>query len=190
MPWLRATSVLLILAGAARAERGEWPEPRQNAHLTSVQPLPGAMTAPPQLIAEYDLGRTRPQLTIATRNKQPVGLTIVAGELRCYDTTGTQLWASHPPGLNFTTIVAAEDLDGDGGAEVLLQAGRPAQPFGAAVLVSLDDGKLRWRYDVDPHSYVWSLHCGSYLPGTASKQLAVIMQGYPPDEKNGYIAMF
>ncbi len=119
MPWLRATSVLLILAGAARAERGEWPEPRQNAHLTSVQPLPGAMTAPPQLIAEYDLGRTRPQLTIATRNKHSVGLTIVAGELRCYDTTGTQLWASHPPGLNFTTIVAAEDLDGDGGAEVL-----------------------------------------------------------------------
>jgi len=117
--WFLLLIVVLIVASAG-AERGEWPEPRQNAHLTSVQQMPGAMAAPPVSLAESDLGRARPPLTIATRNAQPVGLTIVGGELRCYDTTGKLLWTCHPPGLNFVTITAVEDFDGDGSGEVLL----------------------------------------------------------------------
>ena len=42
---------------------------------------------------------------------------------------------------------------------------------GAAALVSLADGRLLWRYDVEPMSYAWYLYADHYLPGETSKQL-------------------
>ena len=146
----------------------------------------------PSLLARYDLGRTRPAVTpvVLPGGEGQVGLCIVAGALHCYDTSGQRLWACHPPGLNFTAIAASGDLDQDGAVEVALQAGRPADPYGAAVLVALDDGRVLWRYDVEPMSYCWYLHVGDYLPESHAQEIVVLMMGYPPDKRNGYITLF
>ncbi|MGI8601790.1 MAG: FG-GAP repeat domain-containing protein [Verrucomicrobiales bacterium] len=145
----------------------------------------------PSVVAVYETPRTRPAITPA---KLPggnvVGLSAVNGELRCYDADGSMRWKIHPPGLNFTKIIACDDFDGDGAPEAAVEAERPTQPFGAASLVSLDDGRMLWRYDVEPMSYDWRLHVGRYLPGAAHPQLIVLMHGYPPDERKGYIALF
>jgi len=181
-------SVFLLIAWrpGALAAQGDWPEPRQNPRLTGVQPLAGAMKTAPGVIGRYDLGRSAPRAT-AVASK---GLCVVAGALLCYDTAGALQWKCHPPGLNSTAITTAEDLDGDDKIEVLLSAGRPCEPYGAAALISLDDGRLLWRYDVEPMSYAWYLFADHYLPKTQAKQIVVMMHAYPPDPKNGYIALF
>ncbi|GMW01281.1 MAG: hypothetical protein AMXMBFR84_24180 [Candidatus Hydrogenedentota bacterium] len=119
-----------------------------------------------------------------------VGLCLVNGALTCYTTEGTARWTCHPAGLNFEQIIAVRDLNKDGSTEVLLQAGRPTPPYGAAALVSLNTGELIWRYDVDPMSYQWYAYAGSYLPNRIDEQIVVIMMGYPPDKDNGYITLF
>ncbi len=178
-------------AGILMAE-GDWPEPRQNAHLTAFQPLPGAMTKPPRELARMDLDRSRPAITPIARQDRPSdrGICCVSGALCCYDTTGELLWRSHPEGLNFSSVIAAEDLNHDGQEEILLTTNRPGAPYPAAVLLSAADGRLLWRYDVDPMSYAWYLYADHYWPGTDTKQIVVVMQGYPPEKDNGYIALF
>ncbi|MBI4559088.1 MAG: VCBS repeat-containing protein [Candidatus Hydrogenedentes bacterium] len=186
--------ILVVLMGPIRpmaAQRGDWPEPRGNPHLTAIQPLPGKIAAAAP-IAQFDLGRSEPALApvVLPGIAGHAGLAVVAGALYCFDTAGKQLWFLHPPGLNFSKIVAHEDLDGDGKTELLLQAGRPTEPYAAAVLASLEDGRVLWRYDVEPMSYAWYLYNGNYLPGVSSQQIVVIMHAYPPDKDNGYIALF
>ena len=198
MPYLARTLVCVgcLLASPPVASgdgaAGSWPEPRQNAHLTAAQPRAGAMAAAPAEVARFDLGRSRPTLTPVAQDREPheVGLALVAGAVLAFLPDGSLAWRSHPAGLNFQQIEAVDDFDGDGSKEILLMAGRPAAPFGAAVLLALDDGRVVWRYDVEPMSYAWYLYRGHYLPDTASQQIVVLMHAYPPDEKNGYIAMF
>jgi hypothetical protein len=186
-----AVALLVLLAAHAAASPGDWSEPRRDPHLTAFQPLPGDMREAPEELATLDLGRHALALTPVRRpDGSTVGLLTAAGALQCWDAEGNRLWEAHPEGLNFTQIVSAEDLDGDGCVEVLLQAGRPAHPYGAAVLVSLDDGRVLWRYDVDPVSYEWYLYAGRYLPRVSTKQIIVLMQGYPPDEGLGFMALF
>lgn len=190
MVWWGSNGV--VGTGPSAVSAGDWPTPRQNVHLTARQPLPGGMTGPPRLLARYDLGRGWPSLIPARTagGKVEYGLAVVGGALRCYNLDGKLRWKSHPPGLNFLEISKVEDLDGDGRTEVALRAGRSADPYGAAALVHLADGSLLWRYDVEPMSYAWSLHIGHFLPGATHQQLIVLMQGYPPDRQNGYIALF
>lgn len=183
------TSLILALTALVAAP-GEWPEPRQNPHLTAIQPLPGRMDEAPAVIAQYELPKTRLNITPVSTHEGQRGTAMVHGALRCYQPDGTLAWESHPAGLNFATLTAVADFDGDGRTELLYQAGRPAQPYGAAVLVDAVDGRVLWRYDVDPMSYVWYLYAGHYLPDTDSQQIVVIMHGYPPDTQNGYIALF
>lgn len=184
--------MLLLLPATTLAAPGDWPEPRQNPQLTAIQPLPGRISAPPVCLAKYDLGRTQPNITPVSLpdSQRPLGLCIVAGALHCFDTAGAPRWSCHPPGLNFTAIAAQGDLNDDGALEVLLQAGRPAEPYAAAVMVALKDGAVLWRYDVDPMSYAWYLYAGDYLPDSPGQEIVVIMHGYPPDKDNGYIALF
>jgi len=104
-------------------------------------------------------------------------------------------WKSHPPGLNFDTITAIEDLDRDGRVQIALTAGRPTSPLGAALLLDAGappagPGKILWRYDVEPMSYSWNLYADSYLPHGVGKQLIMLEHAYPPDTRNGYIVMF
>ena len=186
---LLLTAAIATLA-AARATPGDWREPRQNSHLTALQPMPGAMAASPDLLATHDLSRGRAAITPVAVEGGHVGLSIVAGTLYCHDTDGTLRWSAHPPGLNFETLIRVADLDGDGKQEALLQAGRPAHPYGAAALVDLETGALVWRYDVEPMSYGWYLYAGAWMPGRTDQQVFVVMMGYPPDPENGYCAMF
>ena len=177
----------------AFAAPGAWPEPRQNPHLTAIQPMAGAMKTTPQAIAKYDMGRSRPSLTAVEVDGRTLGLAAVAGALLCFEPSGAQVWECHPPGLNFIENPSPDhiaDFDGDGRVELALQAGRSEAPFGAAVLVDPGTGQVLWRYDVEPMSYSWRLHVGSYLPGSDGKQIVVVMHGYPPDERNGYIVLF
>ncbi|HPO12847.1 MAG TPA: VCBS repeat-containing protein [Candidatus Hydrogenedentes bacterium] len=178
LPWLAAP--------------GDWPEPRQNPQLTAVQPMSGRMAGAPECIAQYDLGRSQPTITpvIAADGQTQYGVCIVAGALYCFDQKGTLRWRQHPAGINFSTISAQGDLNGDGKVEILLQAGRPTEPYAAAVLMSLEEGTVIWRYDVDPMSYAWYLYAGDYLPDARAQEIVVIMHGYPPDKENGYIAFF
>lgn len=183
-------ALVMAWLGAVAAP-GAWPEPRQNSQLTAVQPVPGRMAAAPVVLAEHDLGRAPAGLhAVKAPGGGDWGLALVHGALHCYAADGSLQWTSHPPGLNYVQIAVVEDLNGDGTVEIALRAGRPADPYGAAVLVDLASGDLVWRYDVEPMSYAWYLFTGHYLPGVASKQLIVLMHGYPPDAENGYIALF
>lgn len=186
-----ALLLTLLLSHAAmnpsNAAQGDWPRPRQNPALTASQPLPGRMAQSPSLKARYDLGRSQPAYTLVDPD---LALALHGGALYCYDRQGTLRWRSHPPGLNFTQITALSDLDGDGQEEVVLQAGRPTAPYGAAAVVSLASGELLWHCEVEPISYAWYLYVDSFLPGEAGRQLVVVMHGYPPDEGNGYIALY
>ncbi|MCC7263561.1 MAG: VCBS repeat-containing protein [Candidatus Latescibacteria bacterium] len=170
---------------------GDWPRPRQNAALTASQALPGRMVQAPALRARLDLGRSQPAYILArVREDEPeLALCLHGGALYCYDRDGGLRWRTHPPGLNFTQLTAIADLDGDGRKEAVLQAGRPTAPYGAAAVVDLETGALVWQCEVEPISYAWYLYVDHFLPGTSS-QVVVVMHGYPPDEGNGYIALY
>jgi hypothetical protein len=192
-------SALLVLCWSgfvwgleASAAPGDWPEPRQNAQLTAVQPLAGALHAAPREYARFDLGRGVPPLTGVQIPGEGAlrALAVHAGTLYCFDASGAVAWMLHPQGLNFSEIVAVDDFDGSGKPEALLRAGRPTEPYAAAALVDAAEGRLLWRYDVEPMSYQWYLFAGAYLPGATDRQIIVLMQGYPPEPKNGYIALF
>ena len=189
---LLAGLLLLMPMNPIQATKGDWPRPRQNRALTALQPLPGHMSQAPQIRTRYDLGRSRPSFHPASTRASEIdrGLCLVSGALHCYDLNGELQWSTHPPGLNFTEIAAIADLDGDGQVEILLQAGRTTHPFGAAVIVGLDRGDLQWTYHVDPMSYAWRLYADRFLPDRQDQQVVVVMHGYPPDEDNGYIALF
>jgi hypothetical protein len=179
--------------GAPGTSAGTWPGPRQNRQLTAIQPLAGRMREAPQVVTR--LAFPGGQAALHPFASRPGGApdraaAIVDGRLRCSDLEGKLLWDIHPPGLNFENLTSAEDLDGDGRVDLLLSAGRPKSPLGAAVVVDAGTGQLRFRYDVEPMSYSWIIRVGAFLPETAAKQFAVIMHGYPPDKKNGYIALF
>ena len=140
---------------SAAAAPGDWPEPRQNPHLTAIQPLPGAMLKPPVILAKIEVSQHRPAMTQipSPDGSETWGLCVVGGALRCFDTKGEEKWVAHPPGLNFGNVVTeAGDLDGDGRTEIAIKAGRPAEPYSAAALVSGETGKLLWQYDVDEPS--------------------------------------
>lgn len=174
---------------------GDWPTPRQNHQLTGIQTVPGRMKSAPKVAATIEFARGQGYLT-------PIALTsdaeanhvieIADGVLRCWHNDGKLLWESHPKGLNFESLVAARDFDGDGKVELALTCGRPTQPFGAAVVVEAATGKIRFRHDVEPMSYWWMLQVGNFLPeGEAvGEQIIVTEHAYPPDEKFGYMALF
>jgi hypothetical protein len=185
------------LAAAASAPKpiepaGTWPVPRQNRRLTSLQPLPGRMSVAPQSAAELAFPREQGALSGLTSKADGVvdrALVTANGGLRCYRLDGSLLWEAHPPGLNFESLIAAEDLDGDGRVELALAAGRPTQPFGAVVLVDAQSGKVLYQYDVEPMSYWWTMKVDRFLPQGPGKQILVCEHGYPPDAKCGYLAM-
>lgn len=178
---------------AAPIPPGSWPMPRQNRLLTAVQPLSGKMTAAPGIAAKIAFGTGQGALTpIAVKPNAPTdhAVSIADGRLRCYRLDGKFLWEQHPAGLNFSSLIAAEDIDGDGRVELALMAGRPTDPLGAAVLIAAETGEVLFRYDLDPMSYWWTMQVGHFLPDTAKKQIIVCEHGYPPDAKFGYAVLF
>jgi outer membrane protein assembly factor BamB len=180
-------------AAGKRGASGSWPTARQNRCLTSIQPLAGRMAQAPQIVAEIPFARGQGVVTgFASKPAGPVDRAIVMGNggLRCYRLDGSLVWEAHPPGLNFETLVAAEDLDGDGRVELALTAGRPTPPLGAAVLLAADTGQTLFRYDLEPMSYWWTMKTDQFVPGGVGKQILVCEHGYPPDAKFGYLAMF
>jgi hypothetical protein len=172
---------------------GDWPTPRQNRCLNGVQPVPGRMTSAPKVAARLGFPKGQGALReVSIRADGPADhvIAIADGRLRCYHPDGKLRWETHPPGLNFESLIAAEDLDGDGRVELALTAGRPTSPLGAAVLIAADTGKLLFRYDVEPMSYYWAMQVDHFLPDGVGKQIVVCEHGYPPDARNGYIALF
>jgi len=166
--------------------------PRQNRCLTSIQPLAGRMTTAPTIAGEITFARGRGVVSgFASKPNALVDRAVVIGNgrLRCYRLDGSLVWDTHPPALNFESLVVAEDLDGDGRVELALMAGRPTSPLGAAVLLSADTGETIFRYDVEPTSYWWTMKVDRYLPEGVGKQIVICEHGYPPDAKFGYIAM-
>ena len=171
---------------------GNWPVPRQNRCLTSIQPLAGRLTVAPVMAGEITFPQTQGVISaFKSKPDGPVDRAAVLGNgrLRCCRLDGRLLWESHPPGLNFENLVVAEDLDGDGRVELALMAGRPTSPLGAAVLLAADTGEMLFRYDVEPMSYWWTMKAERFLPKGTGKQIVICEHGYPPDAKFGYIAM-
>src|SRR5579884_283252 len=172
---------------------GAWPTPRQNRCLTSVQPLPGNIRVAPKIMSKIAFPTGQGALyPLVSKPGGPIDRVVALenGALRCYQPEGKLLWETHPPGLNFSSLIAAEDLDGDGRIELALMAGRPTDPLGAVALVAADTGELRFRYDVEPMSYWWTLKADHYLPDGIGKQLLMCEHGYPPDKQNGYLVLF
>lgn len=191
--WCLTVFTALLAAEPALAAKGDWPTPRQNRRLTAIQPLPGKMRTAPEVVARQSFGKGKGQLRLIA--SKPGGaedrvVSIADGRLRCYQRDGKLLWDIHPEGLNFESLIAAEDIDGDGRMELALTAGRPKNPLGAAVVIDAESGKTRFRYDVEPMSYSWFLQVSHFLPGNGPKQLLVCMHGYPPDKKFGYMVLF
>ncbi|PWU09578.1 MAG: hypothetical protein C5B50_27080 [Verrucomicrobia bacterium] len=207
---LHAGTLLAAAESASKSKEpaGSWPVPRQNRCLTNIQPLAGRISAAPHIVAEIAFPRTQGALTslvaqihsshsshsshpVQSKPSGTVDRAVVAanGRLRCYALDGKLLWEAHPPGLNFESVVAAEDLDGDGRVELALMAGRPTQPLGAMVLVDASNGKVLYQYDVEPMSYWWTMKVDHFLPERRGKQILVCEHGYPPDAKFGYIAL-
>jgi len=93
---------------------GDWPEVRQNVHLTACQPMPGAMRTARECDAKFDLGRSQPPLTMARGANDPAALAIVSGTLDSYESSSKLLSTSHPADLNFTRATLVEDFDDDG----------------------------------------------------------------------------
>jgi outer membrane protein assembly factor BamB len=172
---------------------GDWPTLRQNSCLTNFQSCSGVMATAPREAAKISFAKSA--ALFQTFSMKPDGqvdhaVTIVDGALHCYRLDGRQAWKIHPPGLNFVNITSVSDFDADGRNEIALMAGRPSDPYGAVVIVDSHTGKLIYRYDVEPMSYSWTLHAGSYLPDSKGQQLVMLEQGYPPDAKLGYVAFF
>ena len=150
------------------------------------------MAVAPQIAAEIPFPCGQGVVSgFASKPGGTVDRAIVIGEgrLRCYRLDGSLLWEAHPPGLNFESLVTAEDLDGDGRVELALTAGRPTPPLGAAVLLAADTGQTIFRYEMEPMSYWWTMKADCFLPGGVGKQLLVCEHGYPPDARFGYIAL-
>ncbi|UCH33650.1 MAG: VCBS repeat-containing protein [Armatimonadota bacterium] len=188
-----AMTILLGAQAARAAGSCDWATPRHDTHLTARQPCPGMMREAPAVLTRTPIAPGSAAVT--PFSSTPGGavdraLALSNGILRCYALSGERLWESHPPGLNFEALSAVEDVDGDGRVEIAATAGRPTPPLGAALLLDAETGELRWRYDVEPMSYAWYYLRGNYLPEAVGKQLLVLMHGYPPDKRNGYIAMF
>lgn len=176
-----------------RLTSGSWPTQRQNACLTSFQSLPGAMKTMPIETAKVSYPKSAANFqtfSLRENNAADHAITIVDGGLHCYRLDGTLVWKIHPAGISFVSVTSISDFDNDGRKEIALMAGRPSDPLGAVVLVDASTGRLLYRYDVEPMSYSWSLHAGSYLPDSAGAQLVMLEQGYPPDAKFGYVAFF
>jgi hypothetical protein len=172
---------------------GSWPVPRQNLQLTAVQPLAGRIRHAPEIVASLPFPRGQGAMSVIA--SKPGGtpdrvIVIADGRLRCHRQDGKLLWESHPAGLNYESMVAAEDIDGDGRVELALMAGRPTAPLGAAIVLDGATGKMRFRYDVEPMSYWWTMEVDKFLPGAAAKQILVCEHAYPPDKDFGYIALF
>jgi hypothetical protein len=195
---IRWIIVSLLLSAAAASTHAaplpcDWPTPRHDTLLTARQPRPGAMKRAPVVLTRTPIAPG--QAYLRPFAAKPGGaadraLALSQGALRCYALSGKSLWTSHPPGLNFETITAIEDLDGDGRVEIALQAGRPASPLGAAILIDAGTGRQLWRYDVEPMSYAWYFYADHYLPRGVGKQLIMLEHAYPPDKLNGYIVLF
>lgn len=180
-------------APAPAADAGSWQTARQNRQLTGIQPFPGRMKRAPKIAAALPFPHSQGDVTaIASRHggAKDRAIVLASGRLRCYDLDGRLRWETHPDGLNFQTLIAAEDIDADGRVELALMAGRSTPPLGAAVLVDAQTGRVRFRYDVEPMSYWWTMQVDDYLPGALGKQIVVCEHAYPPDEKNGYITLF
>ena len=192
LPALAVFAAAAVGTGAESGPPGAWPVPRQNRLLTAIQPLRGRMAAAPRITARVTFPKGQGALTsfAATPGGEvDRAVSLANGRLSCYRLDGSLLWQSHPAGLNFQSLISAEDLDGDGRVELALTAGRPTQPLGAAVLVDAATGETRFRYDVDTMSYYWSMQVGHYLPEVASKQIVICQHAYPPDKDLGYITL-
>jgi hypothetical protein len=184
--WLCPLLVLCagVCGGITHAAPGDWPEPRQNAHLTDIQQLPGRMAEAPVPLARLDLGRSQAALTRFTNAADGTALavSIVGGELFCHDTTGTLRWHSHPAGLNFTAVTGAEDLDGDGASEIVVPTadgyvallGTAVKPKGAVAKVEQVNGAPAFTLDGTPHCGLsYMSYVGSGAMGPDGKPLLV-----------------
>jgi hypothetical protein len=195
---IRVIGCLVIMASfcassALAGASGDWPAPRHDSRLTARQSCLGTLRAAPAVLTRTPVAAGRAHLVPFASAPGGVvdrALAVTDGTLRCYALAGKLLWVSHPPGLNFESINAIEDLDGDGRVEIAAAAGRPGSPFGAALLVDAASGELLWRYDVEPMSYSWFYNIGHFLPQGVGKQLVVLEHGYPPDKLNGYMVLF
>lgn len=187
-PTLLICTLAALAALPAHALPGTWPSARQNPSLTNIQPMPGRMATEPQVLARYGLPRHAPP--VVPVEGSDMRLCIVGGALYGVAPDGGVLWSSHPRELNFTRVVAAGDLNRDGRLLAVLRAASPGDPLGAAVLVSLDDGHVLWRYDVDANSYYWTMRVGDFVPDTPGQDIAISMQGLEIDPDYGYIALF
>ena len=176
----------------ADPRRGGWLTPRGNSRLTGGQALSGRLRGAPQVVARHRFASLPPALhpfsSTAGKAADRV-LHVRDGRARCYALDGALLWESHPRGLNFDRVVASEDMDGDGRVEIVLGAGRPKDPLGAVAVLRAETGELLFRYDLEAMSYWWTVQTGAFLPGVAGKQVVVCEHGYPPDAKNGFVAL-
>src|SRR5712692_6914699 len=103
---MAATVFLAGSGGAIPPLPGDWPTPRQNRHLTALQPLPGRMRSAPRIAARLSLGPKQGQLhPFASRPGGPVDhvIAIADGRLRCYRLDGKLLWEIHHRGWTFSS---------------------------------------------------------------------------------------
>lgn len=175
--WLLAASLAFLTAcwipttpGALpEGATGAWPMPRGDGRLTGHAELIGAI-AKPQLLGRLDLGASRcTRATLADLNGDGIQEILAedAAGLLAVSNDGALLWHAD---TYKTPVVTVTDLDGDGGAEVVLR--------GPEVRGGID-GRVLWQAAGAFARHEWRILAGCFLAGARGQQLvAVTMHGY------------
>lgn len=179
MPLTGCMVSLLIACAVATASpsAGTWPMWRHDAGLTGYQPLPGAMTGEPHVLARYFVGaHTGTPFFADLRGTGVADDVVIAARagLAAWDASGHLLWKCAPPGYAVESVQWVEDLDGDGCNEVVALAGHMGATRMAYLILDGRTGVLRATIDFETGDFASHGHCGAYLPGRPGRQIFLV----------------
>ncbi len=166
----------------------DWPTLLHDTGRSGRQPQAGRIASAPQPVATYDLGASAVGPILVddlVGDARAEGLFLLGRRLTLQTAEGEMLWETET--IRHTSLLAAEDVDGDGRKELLL-TGYPPQ----LVVVSPEDGATLSRIDFHPqatHITYWRLE--RLLPDAAGEQFLIYLKREDDkgDVAGGWIAL-
>src|SRR3954470_22976537 len=139
-------ALLLVLSPPILGADGDWPMWRHDPAQTGYQPIPGAMTGEPRILAQHSLGASPGTATFADllgSGRDAEVLVLAGARLAAYRADGQRLWESAPPGYVLDHVEWVEDLDDDGRNEVIALAGQMGGTRQAYLILDGTTGQKR-----------------------------------------------
>ncbi len=181
-PWtMRSLLILslvpLTLSSPAQGADGDWPMWRHDTALTAYQPVPGAMTKEPRILAKYFIGAGHGATTFADllgTGKDSEVLVVARGRLHAYAESGKRLWEYVPQGYVLSQVEWVEDLDGDGRKEVIALAGHMGGTRQAYLILDGATGTRKAVIEISTGDFGWKGNIGTFLADRPGKQLFLV----------------